>query len=272
MSSERRPWFPWYPKDMVADEKVRGLSDDAELMYRRILDVLWQANDLQLPNICQKVANQVARGWQANRFENAWNELWTPGFEIFKTTDDGKRFYSERLLMEAQKIENISKKRSKLGKKGGQAKAKQKPSKSQAKAKQKCSHPDPDPDPDISKRTAPGGAAHFENKVGLYFRSIKSRCDNLKILSAKSNKNFNPFQWVQKQCNQRGHPGAIEETLSGIIGLWDTIENPWGYADTIMKTKNGNWNEQDAIAIHEELKSMKPIDLESLTGGILKKI
>ena len=137
MSSHRRPWFPWYPKDYVADEKTRGLSDDADLLYRRVLDIIWQANALQLPNNCIKLALQIARGWSKERFENAWNEIQTPGFELLKTAECGQWVYSQRLLNEAQKIENISKIRSESGRK---AKAKQKLSKSQAKAKQKPNH------------------------------------------------------------------------------------------------------------------------------------
>ena len=127
MSSNRRPWFPWYPKDFVVDEKVQALSDDAELLYRRALDVLWQANDLHLPNNCFKLANILARNWTKERFDEAWNEIQFDGFELFHTTDDGRWIYSKRLKAEAQKIEDISKIRSESGKK---AKAKQKPSKS----------------------------------------------------------------------------------------------------------------------------------------------
>ena len=131
MSTERRPWYKWYPKDFVVDEKVQGLSDDAELLYRRLLDILWQANALQLPNNCLKLANQIARGWTKERFENAWNDIQTPGFELLKTSSDGNWIYSSRLKEEAEKVEIISKIRSNNGRK---AKAKQKPSKSQASA------------------------------------------------------------------------------------------------------------------------------------------
>jgi len=144
MSSERRPWYPWYPRDFNQDEKVKCLSDDAELLYRRALDVMWQANDLQLPSNCLKLANALARGWQKDRFESAWNEIQTSGFELFKTTEDGLFIYSDRLKREVSKIETISNTRKELGKIGGQAKAKQKLSNFQANGvantKQKGSH------------------------------------------------------------------------------------------------------------------------------------
>ena len=134
MSSSRRPWYPWYPRDYNQDEKVRMLSDDAELIYRRALDVLWQANDLQLPSNCYKLANALARGWDTKRFELAWSEIQTPGFELLKTTDDGLWVYSKRLKKEAEKIESLCQQRKIIGKKGGQAKAKQLVSKSSPKA------------------------------------------------------------------------------------------------------------------------------------------
>ncbi|GAG82373.1 unnamed protein product [marine sediment metagenome] len=33
MSAIYRPWYKWYPKDFMADEKVRALSPMAELVY-----------------------------------------------------------------------------------------------------------------------------------------------------------------------------------------------------------------------------------------------
>ena len=134
MSSNRRPWYPWYPKDFVVDEKVQSLSDDAELLYRRALDVMWQANDQHLLSTCQLLLNQIARGWSKERFEKAWNELVVPGFELLKTSEDGKWVYSKRLCEEAQKIQTINNKRKESGQKGALARAKQMPSKRLANA------------------------------------------------------------------------------------------------------------------------------------------
>ena len=143
MSSDRRPWYPWYPRDFNQDEKVKCLSDDAELLYRRALDVMWQATALQLPSNCLKLALALARGWTTERFEKAWSEVQTPGYELFKTTENGDFIYSERLSREADKIKRLSEIRSIQGSKG---KAKQLPSNCQAKAKQKPNHTDTDTD------------------------------------------------------------------------------------------------------------------------------
>jgi uncharacterized phage protein (TIGR02220 family) len=213
MSSSRRPWFPWYPKEFVSDEKVRGLSDDAELLYRRILDCMWEASAVQLPNNCTIVANQVARGWSDERFQKAWVQLWTDGFEIFKTTECGKFFYSDRLSKEAQKIENISKTRSKIGKKAHQAKAKQLPSKSQAIEEQLPSHPDPYPDINNNPPTPQGGNGKIP------YREIIER------LNAKSGKNFSPTtKETQRSIKARWNSGFRLKDFNRVI---DTKCEKW---------------------------------------------
>lgn len=173
MSSSRRPWFPWYPSDFNQDEKVRMLSDDAELLYRRALDVLWQANDLQLPSNCQKLAKALARGWSQERFENAWADIQTPGFELLKTTDDGQWVYSKRLKIEADKYLNISERRKIIGKSGGLAKAKQKLSNCQPKhianGKQSVTQPQPQPHINNTPLTPQGGKPAYSEAFETFW-------------------------------------------------------------------------------------------------------
>ena len=132
MSSERRPWYKWYPKDFGMDEKVQSLSPIAELVYRRLLDIMWQSNACRLLNVCLKLAYTVGRGLPQDIFENAWLEIQTPGFELFKITEDGKWIYSKRLSEQMEVLE----KRTISGRKGGIASVKQRASKIEAKSKQ----------------------------------------------------------------------------------------------------------------------------------------
>jgi len=156
MSSEKRPWYKWYPKDFNTDEKVQSLSPMSELIYRRLLDVMWQSNRCLLLNVCLRLANTAGKGLPYEEFEKCWQEIQTPGFELFKTTDDGKYIYSQRLMNQMQMLE-IKKE---AGKKGGIASAKQRASKSQAKAKQTLKQTfkqtptdtDTDTDTDIKKK------------------------------------------------------------------------------------------------------------------------
>jgi len=132
MSSTKRPWYKWWARDFLADEKINCLSPLAELIYRRALDVMWQANACRLLNDCLRLANALSRGISFPDFEKAWAEIQTPGFELFKTAENGKWIYSPRLTKEMEAAENTHKVRSKSGKKGGKASA-------EAKAKQKSS-------------------------------------------------------------------------------------------------------------------------------------
>lgn len=109
---------------------------------------------------------------------------------------------------------------------------------------------------DLSKDKSPGGD-HFSQKVGGYFDAILEACRTVSRLPPKK-KPFNPFQWVQHWANKTGHPLAILESLKGIIEYWDQsgIDSPWSYANSIMKTKNGKYNEREHILESERFKEM----------------
>ena len=62
------------------------------------------------------------------------------------------------------------------------------------------------------------------------------------------------------------------ESLEGLAMFWDSTHDPWAYASNVLSKKNGMFNEQDAIAYHEELKNMKSSQLEFLTHGLLQEM
>jgi hypothetical protein len=112
-------------------------------------------------------------------------------------------------------------------------------------------------DKSLSKDKQPSAAdssKHFSNKVeSQYLESILLLC---KKISHKSNgkKTFNVYRWVQQQINSRGHPGAVIKALNALMEYWDSTKNPEGYVNSIMKTENGNYYEQDHIKAHETMK------------------
>lgn len=134
MSSEKRPWYKWFPKDFVADEKVKSLSPISELVYRRLLDTMWQSSACVLLNDCLRLANVAGAGLLPEEFKKAWDEIQTPGYELFKITEDGQFIYSSRMQAQMQEIEIKAEAGKKGGKKSGEARRKQKRSKSEAKA------------------------------------------------------------------------------------------------------------------------------------------
>lgn len=93
----------------------------------------------------------------------------------------------------------------------------------------------------------------FENKKIL--DEIIGVCRKIEALPKRQSP-FNPFQWVQMQANQRGHPMAILDTLKGLSAYWDSTESPFSYASSIMKTKGQNYNEQDHILESDAFKAI----------------
>jgi len=121
MSSHKRPWYKWWPRDFNQDEKVRGLGFDAELIYRRILDVMWQSNDCQLPNDIDYLHEAVAIALQKDRFCLAWERIQRKNFELF--VEENGYIYSKRLKKEMEEVIKLGKIRKKAGRKGGKANA-----------------------------------------------------------------------------------------------------------------------------------------------------
>lgn len=112
--------------------------------------------------------------------------------------------------------------------------------------------PSPSPLPSLKDGTkVPSGAAgqalkkHFTKKASEYAEEIKTVCKKVAALSNGSNR-FNPYQWAQKWINKNGHPQAVIDSLEGLHQFWGELRgSPWAYADAIMKTRNGNYNERD---------------------------
>lgn len=108
-------------------------------------------------------------------------------------------------------------------------------------------------------------------RLDEYFQGINQACDKITALPKKK-KQFDPFKWAQRQVSKSQHPGAIMESLEGLAMFWDSAQDPWAYALNILGKKNGTFNEQEAVAYHEELKNMKNSQLKFLTQGLLQEM
>ena len=97
------------------------------------------------------------------------------------------------------------------------------------------------------------GKDFFRNQVHPYFESIKQASFEILNLPCKG-RPFNPYQFVNQKFGQKKHPGAVNETLQALIIYWSDIQDPWKYANAVLKTVNGNWNERDHIDKHENIK------------------
>ena len=121
----------------------------------------------------------------------------------------------------------------------------------------------------------PSKSKHFSDNVGEYFASIKLNAEASQRLKTKNGKSWNPYQWIQEKTNKKKHPGAIDETMIAMADkslFYGIQKEPYPYANTILRTKDQNWNERDAVKIHEDLKKMTIPELKELTHGMIKEI
>lgn len=146
MSSGCRPWYKWWPKDFQSDEKVRALSPMAELIYRRVLDTMWESSECRLPNDIRFLHRVAAKELSFEEFKDLWTEIQYPGFEILKFNE--KFVWSKRLreqfvecMEKSEKAKDSAEKR--WGKKANAMRT-------QCEGRQNCDA-DTDTDTDIKK-------------------------------------------------------------------------------------------------------------------------
>jgi len=124
---------------------------------------------------------------------------------------------------------------------------------------------------------SPKKSKHLLIKYQDFTDQIKDAVDQILKLQPKNGSPFHPWKWIQQKANENGHPIAVLDSLCGLISLWDTIDNPWGYANKIFITKNPNYNERDHIVKHEETKlSMAEIvampEFKNLSKNLLREM
>lgn len=169
MSSSRRPWYPWYPKDFTSDEKVQCLPPLAELIYRRALDLMWQSNDIRIPNAMPLLWQSLGKGIAESDFAMLWERIMYPEFALFDVSEDEKWVFSRRLRRESRKIKEMCDKKQAAGiigakarwNKDTKAKPKQTHGKRMANAWQTDSHTEPytDTEKEITPHSPPKGGS-----------------------------------------------------------------------------------------------------------------
>jgi hypothetical protein len=128
---------------------------------------------------------------------------------------------------------------------------------------------------DIAEKVNGNGKGHWSNQVGGWFETIKTNGEKLVALSRASpgKSRFNPWQMIQQLAKERFHPGAIAEITDKLVKMWPNIEgNPYQYINAFRKSVKQNWNEREAIKIHEEFKRMDPGALHELSRGLFGSI
>ena len=250
MSSNRRPWYKWWPKDFNQDEKVKGLGWDAELIYRRLLDVMWQSNDCRLPNDINYLSNAVAIALPKELFATAWLQIQREKFELF-IEDDGW-IYSERLKKEMEDVFKLSNKRSKYGKKGGKAKA---TANDKQKLKQTCSDTDTDTDIELKDKSTDGEIAVPLKDIISNGSIPKVKAKIQKVGKELYDNKIFPevFAFINKMLKEQKSERAVLHSLTRCYaksvgkGGFKKDGGPWAYCTKIIQIENGNFNEAEYL-------------------------
>lgn len=290
MSDHSRPWFKFYPRDWLSDEKVRAISLTARGAYVEILSCMWKSSTGYLPNDEKRLQNML--GVSKEEFSEIWDELMPedPQDRIFSIQKN--RLFSKRLEKERKELIELSKMRSGYGKMGGRPKAnekqnesicflksKQTESKSKANGKQTTkqnkSHTDTDTDTetDSCKRTvSPDGAGgHFSDQITAIDLVNRIEQSGNLVIALSGNNGFKPFQWVQVQLKKYGNPIAITEALEATAKQYPRgfKKEPIAYCQGVFKKLNPKYNERESKAVSDGFKRIEP---DEVLSGLLLSV
>lgn len=263
MKDNKRPWFKFYPRDWLSDEKVRALSFRARGVYMEILCLMWKSRTCKLPGDKKRLSRMV--GLPEDEFVKIWAELMHPEDPIFKIKKN--KIQSDRLLLELSELKRIKKARSDAAKvrwdRALDAKACDLHIQS-GMQNDDISDPESDPEPepyidnDLDKSAGAefkkSGSRHYSAMVGRFSTIITDHCSTLNKLTKSNGVDFNPYQAVQMAVNQNAHPEAIVTVQVGMIKQWRHIKNPMGYWTKSIKCNSAKFNERDHIAQAEKFK------------------
>ena len=112
--------------DYLNFAKTAGLTKDAELITRRLLDILWISDSGRFANDTDAIFRAIGRGYTRSAFEKHWNAIMVDA-DLFDISESGRWIYCGAIIAVKDKISGLSKKRSTAGRKGGRPKQKQKP-------------------------------------------------------------------------------------------------------------------------------------------------
>lgn len=274
----KAPSFQFYPGDWLKDPRLRRSSFRARGVWIDIMAIAFECpekgilRDENGPFPEQEILDMLTG--KARDKRAGFEEL--KRRKIIKQLPDNS-YYCKRIY-EDWRISDI---RREAGKKGGNPSLllKQNANQTDEQILTPSLSTSSSPSEGVSKDTPPNGgpsSKHFKDQVGQFYNSILAACE---IISAYPPKNgsepWNPYKWVQEKTNKKRHPGAIDQVVAALArkDIWDGIKKgPYAYANSILASVNKNWNEKDAIAIHEEMKSWDAAEFTSITRNIMERV
>ncbi|MBW2609933.1 MAG: hypothetical protein JRC68_06285 [Deltaproteobacteria bacterium] len=102
--------------------------------------------------------------------------------------------------------------------------------------------------------TADSHSKHFSKQVTGQHRDQIVKLG--KSLSKKSNKkkSFEVWPWVQQKVGEGYHHQAIIDVLKSLLDRWDDVKDPWGWAQSVIKTRGPHYREAEFIQEAKEFK------------------
>lgn len=90
MSSHRRPWFKWYPKEFMLDARIMSLSADAELLCRRMIDLMALSSDYTITGDIFTLNALTWPDMPPDDFGRLYESIQHPGFSVFTELPNGR--------------------------------------------------------------------------------------------------------------------------------------------------------------------------------------
>lgn len=112
--------------DYLNFAKTAGLTKDAELITRRLIDILWISDSDRFSNDPDAIFRAIGRGYTRSAFKKHWNDIIVDA-DLFDISESGRWIYCSAIIAVKDKINGLSKKRSTAGRKGGRPKLKPAP-------------------------------------------------------------------------------------------------------------------------------------------------
>lgn len=109
--------------DYLNFAKTAGLTKDAELITRRLLDILWVSDSSRFANDPDAIFRAIGRGYTRGSFKKHWHAI-IVNAELFDISESGRWIYCSAIIAVKDKMNGLSKKRSTAGRKGGRPKQK----------------------------------------------------------------------------------------------------------------------------------------------------
>ncbi|KKM93918.1 hypothetical protein LCGC14_1203500 [marine sediment metagenome] len=255
----KAPAFQFYPGDWRRDTQVQMASFHTRGVWIEILCCMWDAPIRgELSGLSESLARML--GCTHDEFNDAISEIEKLKIADVTISNGFVTIINRRMYKDATKLNDTRKR------------VKDHRERKLSSEKQDC-NTDVTPLSSSSsskKKQTKKKSAESKPYLGDLSSQITELAKQLARLSLAypktGHKDFNINGLIQEMVNKKIHEEAIFVALSSLAKRWtltektdplNYIKNPQGYAETIMKTKSGNYYEREHTAKSQEFKNLE---------------